>query len=211
MSEAHSDGKPLAATHAPRPNTVRYNDWRQVEVPAVDAFKPTLGVSVVVPYFEAPDKLALTLAGLEGQSYPRELFEVVIVDDGSQPPLEQPTSQLNLKVVHQEKRGFGLARARNTGARAAAHDILVFLDGDMIPEAGWLEAHARWHHVVADALTLGFYARVSVEGVDPDTIRHRPASLKELFSTANPIRRGRNDRSFAPTTSPRNTMTCFAP
>ena len=182
MSEAHSDGEPTTATHAPRPNTVRYNDWRQVEVPAVDAFKPTLGVSVVVPYFEAPDKLALTLAGLEGQSYPRQLFEVVIVDDGSQPPLEQPTSQLNLKVVHQEKRGFGLTRARNNGARAACHDILVFLDGDMIPEAGWLEAHARWHHVVADALTLGFYARVSVEGVDPDTIRHRPASLKELFS-----------------------------
>ena len=182
MSEAHSDGEPTTATHVPRPNTVRYNDWRQVEVPAADAFKPTLGVSVVVPYFEAPDKLALTLAGLEGQSYPRELFEVVIVDDGSQPPLEQPTSQLNLKVVHQEKRGFGLARARNNGARAACHDILVFLDGDMIPEAGWLEAHARWHHVVADALTLGFYARVSVEGVDPDTIRHRPASLRELFA-----------------------------
>lgn len=182
MSEALTDGHPEVDAHVPRPNIVRHNDWRQVEVPSTDVLKPTLGVSVVVPYFEAPEKLALTLAGLEGQTYPRDLFEVVIVDDGSDPPLEKPSSRLYVKVVHQDNRGFGLARARNNGARAASHDILVFLDGDMIPEAGWLAAHARWHHVVSDALTLGFYARVSAEGVDASMIRDRAGSLKELFS-----------------------------
>ena len=55
------------------------------------------------------------------------------------------------KAVRQERRGFGLARARNAGAQAAAHDILVFLDGDVIPEAGLVAAHARWHHAVSDA------------------------------------------------------------
>ena len=182
MSEVRAHGPSGTAVHSPRPNTVPYNDWRRVDVPPVDAFEPTLGVSVIVPYYEAPAKLALTLAGLEGQTYPRHLFEVVIVDDGSEPPLEQPPSPLNITVVHQDNRGFGLARARNNGARAARHDILVFLDGDMIAEAGWLAEHARWHHVVADALTLGFYARVSVEGVDAPTIRDRPGSLRELFS-----------------------------
>ena len=186
MSEATSDSQ--AQVHAPRPTTVRYNDWRQVEVPSADAFEPTLGVSVIVPYFEAPEKLALTLAGLEGQTYPRELFEIVVVDDGSEPPLQQPTSPLNVKVLHQEKRGFGLARARNNGARAGDHDILVFLDGDMIAETGWLAAHARWHHVVSDALTLGFYARVSPDDVDASTVRNRAGTLKELFA----------DREFDP-------------
>lgn len=182
MSEVRAHGPSGPAVHSPRPNTVPYNDWRCLDVPPADAFEPTLGVSVIVPYFEAPTKLALTLAGLEGQTYPRHLFEVVIVDDGSEPRLEQPKSPLNVTVVHQDNRGFGLARARNNGARAAAHDILVFLDGDMIAEAGWLAEHARWHHVVADALTLGFYARVSVQGVDAATIRSRPGSLRELFS-----------------------------
>ena len=50
--------------------------------------------------------------------------------------MEQPKSPLNVTVVHQDNMGFGLARARSNGARAAAHDILVFLDGDMIAEAG---------------------------------------------------------------------------
>ena len=107
MSKAPSDGQPKGATYAPRPNTERNNDWRQVGVPTVEAFEPSLAVSVVVPYFEAPERLTVALAGLDGQSYPRELIEVVIVDDASEPPLEQPSSLLDVKVVHQENRGFG--------------------------------------------------------------------------------------------------------
>ena len=161
----------------------RYNDWRQVEVPAPGAFVPERPVSVIVPYYAQPEELARTLATLECQTYPRELFEVVVVDDGSPEPLERPRSTpLDVKVVRQEDLGFGVARARNTGVRAALHDILLFLDGDMLPEAEWLAAHARWHHAVPDALTLGLHAHVSVDGVDAETIRSRPGTLKELFA-----------------------------
>ena len=175
----------------PRPAAVPCNDWRRVRLPEAGAFVPTLPISVVVPCFEAPDALALTLAGLEGQDWPRALFEVVIVDDGSEPPLELPalpvsalpvSAPLDVKLVRQARRGFGLARARNAGARAAAHPILVFLDGDVIAEAGLLAAHARWHHAVSDALTLGFCAYVSAAGIDSGAVRHRPGTLAELFA-----------------------------
>ncbi len=168
---------------APSPQLVRYNDWRRVEVPEPGAFAPELPASVIVPYCAQPEELARTLAALEGQTYPRELFEVVVVDDGSPEPLARlPPTPLDAKVVRQEDLGFGLARARNTGARAAAHDVLVFLDGDMMPEAGWLAAHARWHHAVPDAVTLGPWAHVAADGPDPDTIRNRPGTLEELFA-----------------------------
>ena len=167
----------------PTPAAVRYNDWRQVELPPAGRFEPVLPVSVVVPCFEAPEALALTLAGLEGQRYPRDLFEVVIVDDGSRFPLSVPPSTpLDVRIVRQERRGFGLARARNAGARAAAHGILVFLDGDIVAEAGLLAAHARWHHGVSDALTLGFCPCVSVAGIDAEAVRRRPGPLRELFA-----------------------------
>ncbi len=168
----------------PKPTSVRYNDWRQVAVEPLDRFTPTLPVSVIIPYYRTPaETLARTLAALEGQTYPRDLFEVVIVDDGSQPPLERPRSTpLNVRVVRQERRGFGAPRARNTGARAAAHDILLFLDADMLAEAGWMAAHARWHHAVSDALTVGLYARVSGNDIDAETIRCRTGLLRELFS-----------------------------
>ena len=170
-------------SHSPKPAAVPYNDWRQVELPAAEAFPPCLPVSVIIPSYQTPQStLARTLAALEGQSYPRRLFEVVIVDDGSAPPLRAPASPLDVKVVAQERRGFGLARARNTGAAAAAHDILLFLDSDMLVEADWIAAHARWHHVVSDALTAGFRAHVAVDDLSVEAIRNRPATLKALLA-----------------------------
>ena len=148
-----------------------------------DAFTPTRPVSVIVPYYEAPAALFRTLAALERQNFPRHLFEVVIVDDGSPTPLEPlRETPLNVTVTRQEDRGFGAARARNVGARKAAHDILVFLDSDMLVEANWLAAHARWHDAVSDAVTVGFRAFVDAGGIDAAAIRNRPGSLRELLS-----------------------------
>lgn len=165
------------------PARVRGNSWRDLAAPPAEGFEPRLPVSVVIAYYEAPEALDLTLAALEGQTYPRDLFEVVIVDDGSRVPLVAPEgSPLDIRVLHQEDRGFGLARSRNTGARAAGHEILVFLDCDMMPEAGWLAEHARWHHAANDALTLGFRAHVEVDGIDADAVRARAGSLAVLFA-----------------------------
>ena len=181
MFAAPAPGAEAACAARPPAAAVRGNDWPRVALPA--PFRAARPVSVVVPCFEAPDALALTLAGLEGQSYPRALIEVVVVDDGSSPPLVLPRAcPLEVRLVRQARRGFGLARARNAGARAAAHDILVFLDGDVIAEAGLLSAHARWHHAVSDALTLGFCAYVAVEGVDAAAVRARTGSLAALFA-----------------------------
>lgn len=164
----------------PPPNTLRYNNWRQLPVPGAGSFSPTEAVTVVIPYFEAPAALEALLAGLERQTYPRELFEAVIVDDGSATPLGQPSSPLAVRVIRQENCGFGLARARNNGARAAAHDILIFLDGDMIPDTDLLAAHARWHHAVADAVTLGFRA-AAPEAIDIAALRRHSGSLRDLY------------------------------
>lgn len=171
-------------TLSPKPTSVQYNDWHQVEVEPLETFAPTLPISVIIPSYQTPaETLTRTLAALEGQTYPRELFEVIIVDDGSEPPLEcLPSTPLDVKVVRQECRGFGLARARNSGARTAAHDLLLFLDSDILTEAGWMMAHARWLHTVSDALTGGPVAHVAIDGINAETIRHRPGSLDVLFS-----------------------------
>ena len=180
-------------------NSVWYNDWRQVEVTPLDAFSPTRPVSVVIPYYQttadpyyqkSAATLARTLATLEGQTYPREMFEVILVDDGSEPPLERPPSTpLDVKVIRRERRVLGRtlmrathSQAMNAGARAAAHDILLFLNSVMLVEANWMAAHARWHHAVSDALTVGIRAYVDVNGLDATTIRQRPGSLNELLA-----------------------------
>ena len=163
---------------------VRHNDWREVGVEALETFEPAAPVSVVIPCYQTPRVvLAKTLVALEGQSYPSGIFEVVLVDDGSEPPVACPNSSvLNISLVRQRRRGFGLARARNTGARAAAHGILLFLDSDLVVDADWIASHARWHHAVCDAVSLGLTARVSADGVSAGDVRGRAGSLGELFS-----------------------------
>ena len=197
----YAPAKPVAEirkgerTLSPKPTSVQYNDWHQVEVEPLETFAPTLPISVLIPSYQTPaETLARTLAALEGQTYPRELFEVIIVDDRSDPPLEcLPSTPLDVKVVRLDRdvararnnaarARNNAARARNNAARAAAHDILLFFDDDILPEAGYMMAHARWHHAVSDALTGGPVAHVAIDGIHAETIRHRPGSLEALFS-----------------------------
>ncbi len=180
------DRRSAAGLHprGPAPAAVRYNDWRAVELPGPGAFAPALPVSVVMPHYETPPAvLARTLAALERQTWPRGMFEVVIVDDGSRAPPEIPAGlALDARTVRQERRGVGIARARNAGVRAAAHDVVLFLDADMLPEAGWIAAHARWLHAVSDALTIGFRAYAAMDGIDADAVRRRAGSVGDMLA-----------------------------
>ena len=159
-----------------------HNDWRRLR-PAPADLPPEGAVSAIVPCYQAPEALRLTLAGLERQAWPSERLEVIVVDDGSDPPLRAPRdTALDLRLLRQPRRGFGLARARNAGARAARHDTLLFLDSDIIAEAGLVAAHARWHQAAGDALTLGFCACVDVDGISAGDIRAAAGSVGELFA-----------------------------
>ena len=157
----------------PPPAAVRYNDWRRVAAPTPEAFTPALPVSVIVSRLGAPEPERI-LAALEAQTWPRELFEVIVVDDAPHTLREGTgTTSLNVTWAHQESCERPAARARNMGVRAAAHDILLFLDDSMLPQAGWIAAHARWHHAASGLVTAG--------SGDP-WFERRPANTDDLSS-----------------------------
>ena len=153
------------------PDVVHGNDWRSLDPGKIGDWMPTRRVTVVVPCYNGQEPLALTFAALANQTYPRDLLEVVVADDGSDPPITVPPgTPFEARVVAQERAGFGLARARNTGAASATGSILVFLDCDMVPEPHHVEAHARWHHLDDRILTLGFRNHVDFSGITPDDV-----------------------------------------
>ena len=150
---------------------VHGNDWRTLNPSEIGEGDFVDRVTVILPCYMGQPELALTFAGLSKQTYPHHLIEVIVVDDGSDPPIKVP-SQLPFEtsVVLQERDGFGLARARNLGAENAKGEILIFLDCDMIPEPQLVEAHSRWHHENKFGLTLGFRSHADFSGISPEDL-----------------------------------------
>jgi GT2 family glycosyltransferase len=99
----------------------------------------TVRFSVVVPTYERPALAARCLDALAGQDYPRDAFEVVLVDDGSARPLADavtPPADLAVSILRVANGGPGAAR--NAGAAAARGTYLVFTDDDCLPAPTWL-------------------------------------------------------------------------
>ena len=98
--------------------------------------------SVVVPTFQRPEGLARCLEALAAQEFPRDRFEVVVVDDGSAEPPRSVVARfarmLDVRLI--EQRNSGPAAARNAGAAAARGDYLAFTDDDCRPDPHWLRA-----------------------------------------------------------------------
>lgn len=98
-------------------------------------------VSVVVPYYRAQADLDRLLEALAAQEHPAARLQVVIADDGSpEPPVLPAGLPFATVVVRHEDRGFRASAARALGVRAADGAVLAFLDGDMLPEPGYLTA-----------------------------------------------------------------------
>ena len=160
-----------AADEAPR---IRRNDYSTLKRPEIGAWTPTELVSVVIPAYQDQDKLDLVLAALTAQSYPVELLEVIVVDDGSEPPLELRGPHPDRTRILPNRPGhWASASAVDTAIRASEGPIILRLDADVIPDRQHVEAHARWHHS-ADYLTvMGKIAFVEADPAEFDAVTVR--------------------------------------
>ena len=99
--------------------------------------------SIIVPVFNGADTLGTCLEALVGQTYPREQFEVIVVNDGSTDATPRIAASYPVRLINLES-NEGRIVARNTGARAARFETLIFNDARVIPELDLLaKVHSR--------------------------------------------------------------------
>jgi glycosyltransferase involved in cell wall biosynthesis len=96
--------------------------------------------TVVVPTYNRPRPLASCLGALAEVDYPRDRFQVIVVDDqGATTPkdvVDGFRDRLDVTLIVQPHGGPGVAR--NTGAAQARGEFLAFTDDDCTPAPDWL-------------------------------------------------------------------------
>jgi glycosyltransferase involved in cell wall biosynthesis len=95
-------------------------------------------ISVIIPTYNRPESVRAAVESVLGQDYPGDRFEVIVADDGSDPPLSLGVERV--RIVRELNRGP--ASARNRGAEIAEGEFLAFLDDDCVAETGWLRSLA---------------------------------------------------------------------
>ncbi len=114
-------------------------------------------ISVVIPTRNRPQAVESCLDALAAQTLPPGSFEVIVVDDGSKPPLSLDCSRwatkFDLKLVSQHN--TGPAGARNRGVAEARGEFLAFTDDDCRPRSDWLSALRSIHGGHEDRLVGG--------------------------------------------------------
>lgn len=187
--EAKVEAKPEAGLLEAQSESDRRNDaakkvasfrWRPVP-PKIEAPVALESFSVVLPCAFEGEFAEKTVWAVWNNSDPARIKEILVIDDGSQPPLVDLFSTKVLeggpgippaRIIRHE-RTEGLISAKKTGGDAAKGDVIVFFDCHVRPRVGWEEKFLKQMRRSNDHRTVVVPA---ITSLDPDTFEEIPNS-----------------------------------
>ena len=133
-----------------------------------------LPVSIIIPVYNRKEKLAKTIAALTHQTYPHDLIEIIIADDGSSDNPDELCEifgdRFSIKYIFQEDNGYRLSEIRNKGIEASTHDQVIILDCDMLPLPTLVESYMKYAHVSKKIVLIGGRRYVNTDEVNYEQI-----------------------------------------
>lgn len=131
-----------------------------------------MDISVIIPTYNRAESLVETVRSAASLEYPSDLYEIIVVDNGSKDntpevveTLQKDAPEINLHYVVEEERG--LHNARHAGARVAKGEILVFTDDDAIFDSKWIKAYAYAFEAHGEMVAAGGPVRPLWEASPP--------------------------------------------
>lgn len=112
-------------------------------------------VSIIIPTHNRAAKLAALLNCLRQQDLAANAYEIIVVDDGSTPPVMLPADAATPPCRLVRLEGVERSAARNAGAAAAQGELLIFLDDDMAVGRDFLTVHLQAQREWPGALAVG--------------------------------------------------------
>lgn len=106
-------------------------------------------ISVVIPTYNRSDLLKKTLIALCHQTLTKDMFEVIVVDDGgsnnARSICDSFIGNLNIRYFWQSDNGFRAGKARNVGISAAEGEYILFIDTGVLLHQKTLARHLALH------------------------------------------------------------------
>lgn len=144
--------------------------------------------SVIISSFNQAETIKKIIGVLEDQACQGGYsVQVIVADDGSSSAqvndlvteIKKHGPSISTNLVWQQNTEFRLAASRNNGLAVADSEIVIFIDGDCIPDAGFLDAHINAHAEHGGlALFTGHRSFDLPEGADKDAHRDTLDRLK---------------------------------
>ena len=105
-------------------------------------------ISIIIPVHNDPEGIVITLKSLITQTYPQELYEIIIVDNNSTDNTLKIIKKFakknpNLIVGLSENKIQSSYAARNKAIKHSKGEVLAFIDSDMWVDRKWLMNIAR--------------------------------------------------------------------
>ncbi len=95
-------------------------------------------ISIIIPVWNSPGLLRRCLDALGAQTLSRDMFEIIVVDNGSTDDTSDVARSFPGVILLNEPRPGSYA-ARNRGLRQARGIYVAFTDADCLPAPDWLE------------------------------------------------------------------------
>ncbi len=96
-------------------------------------------LSIIIPVKNAQETIQKCIDSVIYQSYPREKYEIIIVDNGSTDQTTDIVQNYNVKLLINDLTASPYV-ARNTGLRIAKGKIFCFIDGNCYAHDNWLSS-----------------------------------------------------------------------
>jgi len=92
--------------------------------------------SVIIPVYNDSARLKLCLEALQQQTYPKDSYEVIVVDNNSMEDIKSLVAHFGFIYTFEELKSS--YAARNKGLSLAKGEIIGFTDSDCIPDTNWI-------------------------------------------------------------------------
>ncbi len=150
-------------------------------------------VSVVIPAYNEENNIVKTLQSLRNQTYPKDRYEVIVVDNSSTDKTAEVAKKAGAKVVNEPQKGVQFAR--QAGFEAAKGEFIASTDSDDFLPPDWIAKMSKRMAQNSSLVAFGGwirhesgdgFAKFIINNLSPSFIKlYEKASLKPFLIAQN--------------------------